>query len=143
MSLLDAATNDLAQLISRLDLEATPDSRDISPRSARLPLDHSESKNSRHHCREPNQEPVRQSRFHRFAPPIRSVILKGWACTNWAKYRALVGFECECFPLKAKSGSNVPTVRMTHKHMPTGLHPQLILPLCSRHFDWLPTQVPK
>ncbi|KAI6137090.1 hypothetical protein F5141DRAFT_1230782 [Pisolithus sp. B1] len=37
ISLLDAATNDLAQLINRLDLEATPGSRDISPRSNRSP----------------------------------------------------------------------------------------------------------
>jgi serine/arginine repetitive matrix protein 2 len=34
MSLLDAATNDLAQLINRLDLQATPD---MSPMSGRSP----------------------------------------------------------------------------------------------------------
>jgi len=31
MSILDAATNDLAQLINRLDLQATPGTPDVSP----------------------------------------------------------------------------------------------------------------
>ncbi|KAH7884200.1 hypothetical protein F5I97DRAFT_1671717 [Phlebopus sp. FC_14] len=38
MSLLDAATNDLAQLINRLDLEATPGSPDMTPMSQRSPF---------------------------------------------------------------------------------------------------------
>jgi hypothetical protein len=36
ISLLDAATNDLAQLINRLDLEATPDMMPMSVRSLSL-----------------------------------------------------------------------------------------------------------
>ncbi|KAG1852085.1 hypothetical protein C8R48DRAFT_357865 [Suillus tomentosus] len=36
MSLLDAATNDLAQLINRLDLQATPDMSPLSGRSPSL-----------------------------------------------------------------------------------------------------------
>ena len=38
MSLLDAATNDLAQLINRLDLEATPGSVELTPMSQRSPF---------------------------------------------------------------------------------------------------------
>lgn len=38
MSLLDAATNDLAQLINRLDLEATPGSVEMTPMSHRSPF---------------------------------------------------------------------------------------------------------
>ncbi|KAF8839757.1 hypothetical protein BDN67DRAFT_736710 [Paxillus ammoniavirescens] len=38
MSLLDAATNDLAQLINRLDLEATPGTPDMTPMSQRSPF---------------------------------------------------------------------------------------------------------
>ncbi|KAF8120967.1 hypothetical protein EV363DRAFT_1187564 [Boletus edulis] len=38
MSLLDAATNDLAQLINRLDLEATPESVEMTPISQRSPF---------------------------------------------------------------------------------------------------------
>ena len=46
MSLLDATTNDLAQLINRLDLEATPGSHDISPQSQHSPPDHSDNKST-------------------------------------------------------------------------------------------------
>ncbi|KAF8126207.1 hypothetical protein EV363DRAFT_1174692 [Boletus edulis] len=38
MSLLDAATNNLAQLINRLDLEATPGSVEMTPISQRSPF---------------------------------------------------------------------------------------------------------
>ncbi|KAF8429851.1 hypothetical protein L210DRAFT_3652038 [Boletus edulis BED1] len=38
MSLLDAVTNDLAQLINRLDLEATPESVEMTPLSQRSPF---------------------------------------------------------------------------------------------------------
>jgi len=38
ISLLDAATNDLAQLINRLDLEATPGSVEVTPRSQGRPF---------------------------------------------------------------------------------------------------------
>ncbi|KIJ60131.1 hypothetical protein HYDPIDRAFT_32553 [Hydnomerulius pinastri MD-312] len=45
ISLLDAATNDLAQLINRLDLEATPGTPDMTPMSRRSPFSLERSNN--------------------------------------------------------------------------------------------------
>ena len=127
MSLLDAATNDLAQLINRLDLEATPGSRDISPRSARLPLEHPESKSPRRHTVE---SPIKSLRakvasiasLRPYAQSSSKVgpVQIGQNIAPWSTLNASISpSKPSPATIRAKSGSDVPTIRMTHKRTPT------------------------
>jgi serine/arginine repetitive matrix protein 2 len=62
MSLLDAATNDLAQLINRLDLEATPGSVEMTPISQRSPFVPDPAANSPPNVRLTTESPVKAPR---------------------------------------------------------------------------------
>ncbi|KAF8416855.1 hypothetical protein L210DRAFT_3511592 [Boletus edulis BED1] len=62
MSLLDAATNDLAQLINRLDLEATPGSVEMTPISQRSPFVPDPAANSLPNVRLTTESPVKAPR---------------------------------------------------------------------------------
>ena len=129
MSLLDAATNDLAQLINRLDLEATPGSRDISPRSQRSPLDHSDNKST------PRQRLTIESPIKSLRSKVSSItslrpyaqstskvgpVQIGQNIAPWSTLNASISpskpSPATPATVRAKSGDHdVPTLRLSHK----------------------------
>ncbi|KAI6017029.1 hypothetical protein EDC04DRAFT_2944706 [Pisolithus marmoratus] len=105
ISLLDAATNDLAQLINRLDLEATLGSWDLSRRSNHSPslLDQPGSPTPlKNRCT--MDSPVRA--LHANVASITSLQPYGQAPTAGQPSPATI---------RAQPREDVPTVRMTHK----------------------------
>ncbi|KAG6330873.1 hypothetical protein ID866_8216 [Astraeus odoratus] len=127
LSLLDAATNDLAQLINRLDLEATPGSRDISPRSGRSPslLDHPYNRDSSENS--PNMEsPVKGLRTN--ISSISSLRPYGESCPRvgqvqigqniapWSTLNASISpSKHSPATIRGTPNDNASTLRMTHK----------------------------
>ncbi|KAI6020976.1 hypothetical protein BKA83DRAFT_4293512 [Pisolithus microcarpus] len=126
ISLLDAATNDLAQLINRLDLEATPGSRDISPRSNRSPslLDQpgspTPSKNrftmdSPVRALRANVASITSLRPYGKTPTVGQVQI-GQNIAPWATLNASISpSKPSPATIRAQPKEDVPTVRMMHK----------------------------
>ncbi|KAI6113748.1 hypothetical protein EDD16DRAFT_1802786, partial [Pisolithus croceorrhizus] len=126
MSLLDAATNDLAQLINRLDLEATPGSRDISPRSNRSPssLDQpgspTPSKNrltmdSPVRALRPNVASITSLRPYGKTSTVGQVQI-GQNIAPWATLNASISpSKPSPATIRAQPKEDAPTVRMMHK----------------------------
>ncbi|KAI6028122.1 hypothetical protein EDC04DRAFT_164044 [Pisolithus marmoratus] len=126
MSLLDAATNDLAQLINRLDLEATPGSRDLSPRSNRSPslLDqHGSPTPLKNRCtmdspvraRRANVASITSLRPYGQTPTVGQVQI-GQNIAPWATLNASISpSKPSPATIRAQPREDVPTVRMTHK----------------------------
>lgn len=127
ISLLDAATNDLAQLINRLDLEATPGSRDLSPRSNRSPslLDQHGSPTPLKN-RLTMDSPVRALRtnvasitsLRPYGQPSSTVgqVQIGQNIAPWATLNASISpSKPSPATIRAKPKEDPPTVRMTHK----------------------------
>ncbi|KAI5994634.1 hypothetical protein EDC04DRAFT_2981974 [Pisolithus marmoratus] len=127
ISLLDAAMNDLAQLINRLDLEATPGSQDLSPRSNHSPslLDQPGSTTPSKNCCTMDSL-VRA--LHMNVASITSLWPYGQAPTAgqvqigqnivpWATLNASISpSKPSPATIRAQPREDVPTVRMTHKH---------------------------
>ncbi|KAI5992859.1 hypothetical protein EDC04DRAFT_2984892 [Pisolithus marmoratus] len=126
ISLLDAATNDLAQLINRLDLEATLGSRDLSPRSNHSPslLDQPGSPTpSKNRCTmdslvralRANVASITSLRPYGQAPTAGRVQI-GQNIVPWATLNASISpLKPTPATIRAQPREDVPTVRMTHK----------------------------
>ncbi|KAG2030786.1 hypothetical protein BDR03DRAFT_161432 [Suillus americanus] len=119
MSLLDAATNDLAQLINRLDLQATPD---MSPMSGRSPSLLASSQAGSPTKRMTLESPVKRLRANAasvtslrpYAKTISSAVVPsiGQHIAPWATLNA--GISPAKSPLR-DSHKPTPTFRFTHK----------------------------
>ncbi|KAL4064764.1 hypothetical protein V8B97DRAFT_2010772 [Scleroderma yunnanense] len=126
LSLLDAATNDLAQLINKLDLEATPCSRDMSPRSERSPSALSHPDKSPSQNRRTIESPIKSLRakvasitsLRPYAQSISKVgsVKIGQNIAPWSTLNASISpSKPSPATIRAKTVDDVPTLRMTHK----------------------------
>jgi hypothetical protein len=120
MSLLDAATNDLAQLINRLDLQATPD---MSPMSGRSPSLFASSQAGSPTKSVTSESPVKRLRasaasvtsLRPYAKTISTAVVPsiGQHIAPWATLNA--GISPAKSPPKDSHESAASTFRFTHK----------------------------
>ncbi|KAG1727136.1 hypothetical protein EDB19DRAFT_1914356 [Suillus lakei] len=116
MSLLDAATNDLAQLINRLDLQATPD---MSPMSGCSPSLFASSQPGSPTKRMTLESPIKRLRANAasvtslrpYAKTISTAVVPsiGQHIAPWATLNAGIS------PAKSDAHAPAPTFRFTHK----------------------------
>ncbi|KAF9235707.1 hypothetical protein BU15DRAFT_89481 [Melanogaster broomeanus] len=111
ISILDAATNDLAQLINRLDLEATPGSPDKTPMNQRSPFSLERPNGCLSGNRLTMESPVKGLR----ATTVSVTSLRPYAqsCSKGTHVR--LGQNIAPCTIKVHCHDNAPTLRMTHK----------------------------